>query len=139
MLKPITKIYVDKSKNPKAGRGVFAAEDIEESETIEVCPVTVLSIEDSLKAKETLLNNYCFMWGGGFEKEKVAVCLSCGSLYNRSYNPNATYIKHLEDGIIEFVAIKALKKGEEITANYNYGDPSSKKKLWIKDIEPYMD
>jgi hypothetical protein len=29
MLRPSTKIYVDKSRNPKAGRGVFAAEDIE--------------------------------------------------------------------------------------------------------------
>jgi hypothetical protein len=139
MLRPSSKIYVDKSKNPKAGRGIFAAEDIEEAETIELCPVIQLSKEDSLKVKETLLNNYCFMWGGGFEKEKVAVCLGHGSLYNHSYNPNATYIKNLEDGVIEFVAIKPIKKGEEITANYNYGDPNSKKKLWIEDIEPYMD
>ncbi len=137
MLKPSAKIYLADSKISKAGRGVFAAVKIKAGEAIEVCPVIAMSKEDTAKAKETELKNYYFMWGEGRETEKAAVCLGFGSLFNHSYEPNATYKKRIAERLIDFVAIKDIQKGEEITVNYNYGDPDDKKTLWIKSIEPY--
>jgi uncharacterized protein len=134
---PPNKVIIAQSLINKAGRGVFAAQDIEEQEIIESCPVIEMSLEDSHRLKETQLKNYYFMWGPGEEKERVAICLGFGSMYNHSYKPNATYSKKLADHVIEFVAIKPIKKGEEVTVNYNYGKPEDKSTLWIKEIDPY--
>jgi len=68
----------------------------------------------------------------------VAICFGFGSLYNHAYEANATYRKLIKEQVIEFVAIKAIKKGNEITVNYNYGSPDNKKPLWIESIEPFI-
>jgi uncharacterized protein len=125
------KISILESKIKGAGRGVFATQDIKKGEVIEVCPVMVVPRKDYPLLKQTILHNYYFMWG----KSTCAVCLGFGSMYNHSYNPNATYIKRIKDNIIEFASIKNIKKNEEITVNYNYGKPESKKRLWIADIK----
>jgi len=132
MLKPSDKVYLSDSKIPKAGRGVFAGQSIKKGEIIENCPVLVLPRKDYPLAKKTILRNYHFMWG----KATSAICFGFGSFYNHSYQPNATYKKRIKEEVIEFIAIKNIKKGEEITVNYNYGDPNDKGPLWIKDIKP---
>ena len=126
------KIYITKSKIKNAGRGVFAIVNFRKGEIIEQCPVIVLSRKDYLLAKKTELKNYYFMWG----KVTSAICLGYGSVYNHSYEPNATYKKQIKEKTINFVAIKNIKKGEEITVNYNYGKPEDKRTLWIKSIKP---
>lgn len=132
MLKPSVKVYLSKSKITKAGRGVFATKPIKKGEVIEKCPVFVLPRKDYPSIKKTELRNYYFMWG----KATAAICYGYGSLYNHSYQPNATYKKKIKDELIEFTAIKDIKKGEEIAVNYNYGDPDDRRPLWIKDIKP---
>lgn len=127
-----SKIYLSKSSIPNAGRGVFAGVDIKAGEVIEVCPVLDIPIHEVKLLKQTLLINYYFLWGKGMET--VAICLGFGSLYNHSYEPNATYMKHLEEETIHFNAIKDIQKDEEITVNYNHGNPNDKTPLWIKDI-----
>jgi len=129
---PSQKIFIDDSKIPKAGRGVFANGSIKKGEIIEECPVFVLSKKDYPIIKKTGLRNYYFMWG----KVTSAICFGYGSFYNHSYNPNATYKKNIKNQKIEFVAIKDIDKGEEITANYNYGKPDDMNPLWIKSIKP---
>lgn len=131
-LSPSTKIYLGKSNIPNAGRGVFAAQNIKAGEVIEVCPVIEIPPSEIEFLKKTLLLNYYFVWGKG--EEKRAICLGFGSLYNHSYEPNATYMKHLENETIHFNAITDIQKDEEITVNYNYGNPNNKSPLWIKDI-----
>ena len=74
------------------------------------------------------------MWG----KSTSAICFGFGSYYNHSYKPNATYKKEIKKQIIRFIAIRDIKKNEEITVNYNYGKQKSKKRLWIKSIKPYL-
>lgn len=125
------RICVSDSEIPKAGRGIFAAKSIKKGETIEQCPVIVLPSKDYPIVKKTTLKNYYFMWG----KTTCGVCLGFGSIYNHSYLPNATYKKRISEKVIEFIAIMDINKGEEITVNYNYGNPDDKKPLWIKDIK----
>ena len=137
MLEPSEKIYLGESKIPGAGRGVFASIDIAENESVEICPVIILTDEEGLKLRETELKNYYFKFGDGKGSMFFGICLGYGSLFNHSYEPNATYIKELEDSTIEFMAIKPIKKDEEITVNYHNGNPNDKSPLWIKSIKPY--
>lgn len=126
------KIYLSNSQIPKAGKGVFANKLIKKGELIEECPVLVLSKKDYLIVKKTNLRNYYFMWG----KSTSAICFGFGSIYNHSYQPNATYDKKIKQKIINFIAINNIMKDEEITVNYNYGKPDDKSTLWIKSIKP---
>ena len=73
------------------------------------------------------------------DKKSVAIALGYGSLYNHSYSANATYEKHFDDKLITFKAIADIRRGEEITVNYNYGNPDDKSKLWIQSIKPHKE
>jgi len=126
------KIEIGESRIPKSGRGIFSRKSIKKDEIIEECPVLVVPRKDYLILKKTVLRNYYFMWG----KVTCGICLGFGSLYNHSYTPNATFKINIKNRTIVFIAIKDIKKSEEITVNYNYGDPESKKTLWIKEIKP---
>ena len=105
--------------------GVFALIDFKLVDIIETCPIIVLPKKDRELIDKTTLYNYYFDWRG-----EVSISLGYGSLYNQSYKPNARYIKDYQNNCINFVAIKKIKKGQEITVNYN-GSPRSKKKLWF--------
>jgi uncharacterized protein len=132
MFKPSNKIYLSKSPIPKAGRGVFAAANIRKGKIIEICPVFVLPKQDYSTVKKTAIRNYYFMWG----KTTIGICFGFGSLYNHSYQANATYKKQIKKQLIKFIAIENIKKDQEITVNYNYGNTKDKSKLWIKSITP---
>ena len=132
MIKPSNSIYLSKSLVLKAGRGIFANKEIKKDELIERCPVFVLPRRDYPIIKKTTLRNYYFMWG----KTTAAICFGYGSLYNHSYKANATYKKLIKEQMIEFVAIKDIRKDEEIVVNYNYGNTGDKSTLWIKSIKP---
>ncbi len=126
------KIYLDSSKIKGAGRGIFASTPIKEGETIEISPVVLLKGEGE-KLRQSELYNYYFLW----EKQPdAAIALGFGSIYNHSYRPNATYKKHLADRTVEFIAIKNIEKDEEVTVNYNYGNPNDMSPIWIKSIKP---
>lgn len=135
-LHPSVRIYTGESRIKNGGRGVFAASDIKTGQLIEECPIIYLTEEDYVMAKQTTLRNYHFLNG---PENRSAIALGYGSLYNHSYAPNATYQKSLEEGLIIFSAIKDIKSDEEITVNYNYGNPDDKKRLWIKEIKAYED
>lgn len=135
-LVPSSKIYLGESKIKNAGRGVFASQNIKKDEIIEQCPVILINEKEVTDLRKTELHNYYFMWGDDKKNHKAAICLGFGSLYNHSYTPNATYQKRKDNGIIEFIALKDIDKGEEISVNYNYGNPEDKSKLWIESIPP---
>src|SRR3989304_3030920 len=107
-----SKVYFAKSKIEKAGRGVFAAQNIKKGETIEICPIILVPKKDVSNLRESILVNYYFYFNG---KRNLAIALGFGSIYNHSYQPNATYIKKSKERVIEFVAIRDIKNGEEIT------------------------
>lgn len=123
------KIYIGKSKIPNAERGVFARCDIGKDEIIEKCPVILVSRHDMSNLNESILVTYFFYFGKN--KERLVIALGFGSIYDHSYEPNATYkIKPVEK-TIDFIAIKDIKKDQEITVNYNYGNPKDKTPLWF--------
>ena len=135
LVSPSQKIYLTRSAIAHAGRGVFAATHIEKGEIIEHCPIIEIQENEAPLLKQSELVNYYFIWGD--DKKKVAICLGFGSLYNHSYEPNATYRKLYDEQFIDFVALKKIGRGEEITINYNYGNPDDKSPLWIKSIPPF--
>jgi SET domain-containing protein len=126
MVVPPAKVYISDSAIPDAGRGVFASEDILEGEIIETAPVVVLPQKDYRILARTKLLTYGFNWTD--EKDQVAIVLGWGSMYNHSYRPNAVYSKDRENFVFLFTALKEIKKGEEITVNYN-NNPDDKSYL----------
>ncbi len=108
------------------GRGVFAKRDFNEGELIEDCPVIVFSKEELEEIDKTVFYDYYFAW----EKNKGAIALGLGSLYNHSYAPNAVYLKDFKNNRITFKSIRPIESGEEIFTNYN-GDPSLQEKVWF--------
>lgn len=128
------KIYIKQSKILNAGRGVYARCDIKKGEIIERCPIINVPKHDMSNLKESILVTYFFYFGKN--KERLLVALGFGSIYNHTYEPNATYkIRHAER-IIDFIALNDVKKDTEITVDYNYGNPKDNSPLWFKVISP---
>lgn len=113
---------------PGKGLGVFASRDIAADEVIERCPVLVMSKSDVWQV-DAVLSRYVFSWGDG----KVALALGYGSLYNHSFQPNA----RCEDRgrrCKQFLAIRDIAAGEEITFNYN-GSPDDQSAVGFEVVE----
>lgn len=117
-----------------AGRGVFAKERIAEGECIEACPIVALpDPKDRDRLRKTGLVNYYFLWGS--DRNRAAICLGWGSVYNHSFSPNARYEKKMSEGRMDFYALRDIAEGEEITVNYN-GDPADTTPLRIPGLPP---
>jgi uncharacterized protein len=113
-------------KSPGKGRGVFARRDIRKGTTIETVPLIVFD-NDEVEGKK--MATYVFEW----TKKTSAIALGYGSIYNHSFEPNARYYDGRNE-TKDFVAIKDIKAGEEITVNYN-GHPKRKDKVDFNVIE----
>ena len=113
----------------KKGRGVFARKEIKKGILIERVPVVILPVGEVWGTKKASpLADYVFNW----EEDSVAVALGYGSLYNHSYEPNAKYYD-VGTMTLVFEAIRDIKKGEEITINYN-GPKKSKADVGFRVI-----
>lgn len=107
-------------------RGVFAVRDIKKGELLHEAPVIPYPNEDHALIEQTPLADYVFEYG----KNHTAVVLGYGSLFNHSYDPNATYDINFENHTFEYYAFKDIKAGEEILINYN-GEVDNKEPLWF--------
>lgn len=116
---------------PGLGRGVFATAHISRGEMIERAPVLVSPADEWSHVEKTILYHYSFVWGP--QLEHAAIGLGYASFYNHSYTPNAVYIRQLDDLLIDFVALRDIACGEQITVNYN-NDPASQEPLWFEVI-----
>ncbi len=61
----------------------------------------------------------------------MLLALGFGSMYNHSYQPNVAYKIKAKTKSIEFVALKNIKKNEEIVVNYIQGN-TEKVPLWFE-------
>jgi SET domain-containing protein len=107
---------------PGKGRGVVALRPFKAGETIERPPVIVIPKEEAPRIRDTRLVHYYFEWGD--DCQSAAIALGYGSLYNHSYSPNARYVFRESDECLEFIALRDIEPGEEITINYNNLGPS---------------
>ena len=100
----------------KKGRGVFAVHNFKAGGVIENCPVLIFAPKERKHLEKTLLNYYIYPWRS---TRGAAVVLGYGSIYNHSFSPNADWKQNFKTQSMVFRAIKTIKKGEEITVNYN--------------------
>lgn len=124
------KVYVKASQIPNAGRGVYAQDNIKKDEIIERCPVIEIPISDESNVKEGILITYFYY--SGKNKQKIALALGFGSIYNHTYQPNAVYKIREAQGVIDFIALKNIKKDEEITVNYKGKNSKNNNPLWFE-------
>ncbi|CAN5643901.1 SET domain-containing protein-lysine N-methyltransferase [soil metagenome] len=124
MLKP--DLFIDSSNG--RGRGVFTNRALKADTVIEMSPVIVMSAADRLLLDKTLLHDYIFEWGKMKDQCCMALCLV--SMYNHSYKSNCEYIMDYEAETIAVQTVRNIKKGEELTINYN-GDWNDPAKLWF--------
>ena len=102
------------------GRGCFATAAIKKGQLIERCPVVIVPITQKELIDQSLLYHYYYAWTP--DEEGVAISLGYGSIYNHSYKPNAVFDRVFAGGYIDYVALRDIAIGEEITVNYN-GEP----------------
>lgn len=117
-------IFVSISKILKGIRCIRAERDIKAGELIESCPVILIPIDQLDNLDKTIITNYNYDW----DKENNALVLGYGSLYNHAFSANAHYQRNLETKMMEYIAIKDIKKNEEIFVNYN-GKPDDNNPL----------
>ena len=108
------------------GRGVFAWRHIPAGTLIDEVPVVVVPAAEMEHLRRTVLRDYYFEWGP--DETEAALLLGTFALCNHSYEPNAIYIRNVEQRTIVFFARRDIVPGEEITINY-HGDPSSQEPL----------
>ena len=111
-------------KSPGKGRGVFAGKDFNKGQIIERCHVIILPKKEMDTLDKTLLYDYYFLWGK--KLNQAAILLGHGELYNHSYKSNTAFWGDLKNNRMVFVSVRDIKKGEEITINYNgiHNDPT---------------
>lgn len=114
-----TKIAIEIRKTPNKGRGVFALKDFTSGEIIENCPIINVSPAERKHCEKTILNYYIYPWRS---TKSGSIVLGYGSIYNHSFTPNADWKQNFKTYTMVYKAIKPIKKGEEITVNYN-GEP----------------
>ena len=110
------------------GRGVFTTKKLQAGTIVEISPVIALSKKDRKMVEQTKLTNYIFEWGDDHKQ----ACLALGyvSLYNHEYNSNCEYEMDFENLLITIRTVKPVKKGEELSINYN-ATPGDETPVWF--------
>ncbi len=124
MLNPF--LFIDVT--PNKGRGIFTNKQLEAGIVIEVAPVIVMTKTDREHLDKTLLHDYIFEWGT--LKDKCCMALGLVPIYNHSFTSNCEYFMDFDKEIISIKTVRPIKKGDEITINYN-GDWNDAAKLWF--------
>jgi SET domain-containing protein len=91
--------------------GVFALDDIKDNETIEECHVILVPIDE---VKGGVIIDYMFK----IDNSLYALALGNGSIYNHRNQPNARWEYDDKKQLVRFVAVRAIKSGEEIYISY---------------------
>jgi hypothetical protein len=103
-----SKVYIGKSKH---GLGVFTNKDLEVDEVVEVGMITPLVNVDGNE------NPHLFTWSN--DRKVWATGSGLLPFYNHFYVPNVKKIGDLNLNTMKVIAIKPIKKGEEIGNYYH--------------------
>ena len=105
----------------RRGRGVFAQRAFAEGEVGEICPTVAVDDDDVAG----VVRDYVF---SAHRPGRLLLVLGYGMLYNHSAEPN---LFHRSAGrlLIEFVALRDIAAGEELTHDYGsaYWDDRDKR------------
>jgi len=109
--------YVEWAYIPDVGRGVIATKNAKKGTVLERSPVIVAPAKDykAKHGKMTVIDNYLLTWPEKNEHSEYAAGLGYLMLYNHADEPNAEFRYLFKRREIEMVALRAIKKGEEIT------------------------
>ena len=111
-------------KDPLKGRGVFAIEGFKRGELVECCELILMD----LKEVRDTLEGYVYQ----YSKNKAAVALGNGSLFNHSKKANCEFYFHYAKKLLYVRAKKLIPPGQEITINYGY-DTALKERFKIRE------
>lgn len=100
---------------------MVAIRRVAKDELIERAPVVVIPDADWSIVDTGVLSAFCFQWEGSTEGA-AAIALGHASMCNHSYTPNAYARQRTRAKLIDFIALRDIEAGEEVTLNYN-GDP----------------
>lgn len=126
MLTIIPGLFVGPTK--KMGHGVFTSVAIKAGSVVEESPVVVMTNDERKLIDQTLLHDYIFEWGD--RKKQCCMALGYVPIYNHSFSSNCEYEMEFSKRIIRIVAMRDIKKGEELFINYN-GTFNNKTPLWF--------
>lgn len=112
-INPNPKIYIKKINN-KIWWGVFASNNINKDEIVEVC--YCLAIHESYSE----FSDY-FYTSDKKDCNTQLIAFGYGSIYNHSDNANITYERSLDEKIIIFKANRDINVDEELCHNYGPG------------------
>lgn len=112
----------------KGGRGIFTTQNIPSGTVVEISPVLVFTSKERKDIEKTKLFDYIFEWG--ITRKKACMALGYVSLYNHEYASNCDYEMDFESNLMTIRTVKRIKKGEELSINYN-ADPNDKTKVWF--------
>ena len=129
----MNKLLEIKNISIKKGRGVVAKKIIKKNTVVEVANVVLIPNNDYDLIHDTIFYHYIYEWADPKNKGKNtnAIAFSICQFFNHSYNPNLKYFYDYENSSIEYVAIKDISKGEELTVNYN-GKVEDKSPVWFE-------
>lgn len=112
------------------GRGVFALKNFKKGEIVETCPIIRMTPAERKHCANTILDCYMYPWRS---TRSASLVLGYGSIYNHSFAPNADWKQNFKTRTMVYRAIRAIKKGEEVTVNYN-GEPDDMTPIdWFED------
>ena len=131
LLSQMPNLYL--TNHPIKGRCVHCVDDIRKGSVIEVCPLVILSVEDTKLIHQTHLYDYYFGWDE--DKDTSALALGYGSIYNHSPNPNAEPERLMHSKELRITAIQDIPSGKEITINYQGDVKNSPCEIWFEVID----
>lgn len=126
------------------GRGIFATQDISEGQVIERCPMVPLGFRSRYHSDPQI---YRYVYA-----QPLCPCKECsnhgfilhmvlgyGMLYNHQDNPNTEWKFDYPNLIADVVAIRDIKKDDEIFVDYGkkYFNNPDEKKIELSDAENY--
>jgi hypothetical protein len=115
-------IYIKNSvKGGEFGRGVFANKDFNEGDVIEIGSLLVGTNENMFIG---LYQNYVWNKNG-----KILLPLGFASICNHTYDKNSEI--YFYDDFYNLIAIKNIKKNEEILVSYCYGQTKEECEYWF--------
>jgi SET domain-containing protein len=111
------------------GRGVFATRRFRKGALVERSPVIAMPPRQWRSIERTRLGDYVYDWGR--DDRGVAMVLGLGSLYNHASDPNVENRWNEALLAMDWVALRAIRPGEEITVDYRDGE-EERDPLWFR-------